>query len=60
LSYIYYAKFYAIKTLDEELFDRLIDKVVTTPLDVLPEYRLLNVMAKEKAKDLLSKKVDIF
>ncbi len=60
LSYIYYAKYYAIKTLNEELFDQLIDKVVTTPVDVLPEYRLLNVIAKEKAQSLLSKKEDIF
>ena len=60
LSYIYYVKYYAIKTLDEELFDQLIDKVMTTPVDVLPEYRLLNVIAKEKAQGLLSKKADIF
>jgi len=60
LSYIYYVKYYAVKTLDEELFDRLIDKVVTTPVDVLPQYRLLNVIAKEKAQDLISKKADIF
>jgi TRAP transporter T-component len=60
LSYIYYAKYYAIKTLDEELFNQLLDKVMTTPVDVLPEYRLLNVIAKEKARGLLSKKADIF
>jgi hypothetical protein len=60
LSYIYYVKYYAIKTLNEELFDQLIDKVLTTPVDVLPEYRLLNVIAKEKAQGLLNKKADLF
>jgi hypothetical protein len=60
LSYIYYAKYYAINTLNEELFDQLLAKVMTTPADVLPEYRLLNVIAKEKARGLLNKKADIF
>jgi len=60
LTYIYYAKYYAIKVMDEELFNQLIDKVVTTPADVLPEYQLLNVIAKEKAQNLLQKKEDLF
>jgi hypothetical protein len=60
LSYIYYAKYYAINTLNEELFDQLLAKVMTTPADVLPEYRLLNVIAKEKAQRLLNKKEDLF
>jgi hypothetical protein len=60
LTYVYYARFYAAKILDEELYDRLLNTVAATPAEVLPEYRLLNVMAKEKARYLLGKKEDIF
>lgn len=60
LSYIYYVRYYAVKTLNEELFDQLIDKVMSASIDVLPEYRLLNAIAKEKAKELLSRKADMF
>lgn len=60
LTYIYYARFYAAKTLDEDLYDQLLEKVEETPADVLPEYRLLNVIAKEKAGRLKALRSDIF
>ncbi len=52
LTYIYYARFYAAKTLNEELFDELLAKVEETPADVLPGYQLLNMIAKKKASYL--------
>lgn len=60
LSYVYYAKYYALKTLDEDLFNRLLNKVLLAPDDVLPGYQLLNMIAKEKAKDLLNRKDELF
>ncbi len=60
LTYIYYARFYAAKTLDEDLYDQLLAKVEETPADALPEYQLLNVIAKEKAKRLKAQRDKIF
>ncbi|MFC2088732.1 TRAP transporter TatT component family protein [Calditrichota bacterium] len=60
LTYVYYAKYYAAKTLDEELFVNLLQKIKNTPDDVLPGSQLLNAIAKKKADYLLSKKEDIF
>jgi hypothetical protein len=60
LSYIYYAKYAAAKTLDEELFDQLLVKVEETPADVLPGYQLLNMIAKKKAGLLKKSRDDLF
>jgi len=60
LTYIYYARFYAAKTLNEELFDQLLKKVEDTPADVLPGYQLLNMIAKKKAAYLKLKKEEWF
>jgi hypothetical protein len=60
LSYIYYARYAAAKTLDEELFDQLLVKVEETPADVLPAYQLLNMIAKKKARLLKQTKGDLF
>jgi hypothetical protein len=60
LSYIYYAKYAAAKTLDEELFDQLLVKVEETPADVLPNYQLLNMIAKKKAGYLKQAREDLF
>jgi hypothetical protein len=60
LSYVYYAKYYAAKTLDEALYKEYLNKVKETPNDVLPGEQLLNAIAKKKADFLLSKTEDIF
>ncbi len=60
LAYIYAAKYYAAKTLDEESFDAYIDKVEQTPVDVLSGAELMNAIAKEKAKFLKSQKEELF
>ena len=52
LTYIYYARFYAMKTLDEELFNELLAQIENTPVDILPGYQLLNAIAKQKAERL--------
>jgi hypothetical protein len=60
LSYIYYAKYYAMKTFDEELFEQLLNHINETPADALPGYQLLNMMAKEKAVRLENMKAEWF
>ena len=60
LAYIYMAKYYAAKILDEELFDQYLKRVQDTSLDVLPEMALINQIAKQKAQVLLKSKEDIF
>jgi len=52
LTYIYYAKFYAAKVLDEDLYNSFIVKIEETPADVLPGYQLMNMIAKKKVKYL--------
>lgn len=60
LSYVYYAKYYAAKILDEDLFRKYLKIVKETPEDVLPGEQFLNAIAKKKAEFLLSKTEDIF
>ena len=50
LTYVYYAKTYAVQTQDQELFETLLKKVDDAPADILPEARLSNAIAKRKAK----------
>lgn len=60
LSYVYAARFYAAKTLNEQLFDTYLQKVLDSPDNLLPEVRLLNQVAKQKAKRLLKQKDELF
>ncbi len=59
LAYVYYARFYAVTTLNEELFDSLLDKVEQAPDDVLPGYELITAFAKQKAKRLRQQKDEL-
>lgn len=49
MTYIYYAKTYAVQMQDQELFESLLKKVEDASIDVLPEARLPNAVAKRKA-----------
>jgi hypothetical protein len=60
MTYVYYARSYAVQTQNEALFEELLNKVDATPVDVLPEFRLANAIAKAKAKLLREKKSDLF
>jgi len=60
LSYIYMARFYAAKTLNEELFDELIQKSEDFDLGTKPEIALFNQIAKKKAALLKGQKEDLF
>lgn len=60
MTYVYYARTYAIQILDRELFESLLKKVIDAPADLLPEARLPNAVAKQKAQRLLAQADDIF
>jgi len=60
MTHVYYAKSYAVQTLDEELFVSLLETVRDTPLEVLPENRLANNVAKRKAEQLLARRSELF
>lgn len=60
LSYVYMAKFYAAKILDEELFDQYLNHVIQAEQNPDPQKRLMDAIAKQKAKHLLAMKEELF
>jgi len=57
MTYVYYARSYAVQIQNRELFESCLTTVDSTSIDVLPEGRLSNAIAKKKAK-LLRDKID--
>lgn len=60
LTKVMYAKYYAVSELDDVLFTEVLNEVQKTPGDILPEYRLINEIAKIKAALYLSQIDEIF
>jgi len=60
LTQLYYARSYAVQNLDRELFESLLKQIEDASIDVLPEARLANVIAKQKARKLLARADDLF
>ena len=60
MTQLYYAKTYAVATQDQELFESLLKQIEDASLDILPEARLANVIAKQKARRLLAQKEELF
>ena len=60
LAYVYEARSYAVQTQDQQLFEQLLNTVDSTSVDVLPEFRLANAIAKEKSKIWRAKEQDLF
>ena len=60
MTQVYFARSYAVQTLNEPFFDQLLTTVDQTSLDVLPRSRLANAIAKKKAKLLQARKADLF
>lgn len=54
------ARYYCRQTLDEECFDRRLGEVLDAPPDLLPSYRLFNLVAKEKARRLMERRDEFF
>jgi len=60
MAYVYYADYYARKAFDQELFVSVLNKVLETPVDTVPELTLLNTVARNKAQVLLGKTEEYF
>lgn len=60
LTYVYFAKTYAVQTQDPELFQELLSKIEETSIDILPEAKLTNAIAKKKAEILRNKFNELF
>lgn len=60
IAQVYYARYYAAATLNEELFDRTLLTVENAPQDILPGYELMTSVAKRQARDLQAKKEEMF
>lgn len=60
LAYVYEAKFYATKTLNEDLFDQLISEAEQFDIGTKPEIALFNQIAKKKAVLLKSQRDELF
>jgi hypothetical protein len=59
-AYVYYADYYARKAFDRELFVSVLNKVLETPADTVPELTLLNTVARNRAEALLAKTDEYF
>jgi hypothetical protein len=57
---VFEARYYARALLDVELFERLLNEALAAPVDAVPDVRLLNAVAQEKARALLAAKDELF
>lgn len=57
---VFYAESYAVQTLNDELFEKLLNEVIKADLDILPEQSLVNTIAKRRAEALLNEKDSFF
>jgi len=60
LPFVYFAQSYAVQVQDKLLFESSLKTVEDASIDILPEQRLVNAIAKAKAKELLAKENDLF
>jgi tetratricopeptide (TPR) repeat protein len=60
MTQLYYARTYAVATQDQPLFESLLKQVEDASIDDVPEIRLANVIAKQKARKLLAQESELF
>jgi hypothetical protein len=60
LGLVYFARTYCRQIFDRDLFEAALREVAGAPPDLLPDVRLLNVMAKEQAAYWLTQMDEIF
>ena len=60
LASYFYARFYCHRTQDADEFEERLRYVLDQPDTIMPEYRLLNAIARQKAAVLLKEKDDLF
>jgi len=59
-SKVLYAQFYAVQAQDRALFSKLLGEVIAGDVNVLPEQRLANILAQQRAHIFLSKGDELF
>jgi hypothetical protein len=57
---VYYARYYARQTLNKELFESTLKRVLETPASTEPDLTLANTLAQRKAKALLAQVDEFF
>lgn len=60
MTQVFFARTYAVQTQNEALFDELLATVERVPLEDSPQLRLVNAIAKRKARLLQARKADLF
>ena len=60
MTRIYYADYYAKKAFDRELFISVLEKVLATPANAVPELTLLNTVAHARARKMLDEVDEYF
>jgi hypothetical protein len=60
LFHVLYAQYYCRQMLDEECFVEHLNQVLEAPDDLLPELRLWNEVARDKAAYLLEIRDELF
>ena len=60
LANYFYARFYCYRVQDADEFEERLQYVINQPDTILPEYRLLNAIARQKAAALLKEKDELF
>jgi hypothetical protein len=60
LAQFFYAKFYCYRVQDSDEFEATLNGILAEPLSILPRYRLLNEIAKQKAARLLGEEDELF
>ncbi len=60
MANIYYADQYAKKTFNKQLYISILEKVLQTPPDSVPELTLLNTVAHNKAKKMIAEADEYF
>ncbi len=60
MARVLYARFYATVTQDRPLFEKTLHEVLEAPVDIWPEQRLANTLAKRRAARYLAQVEDLF
>jgi len=60
LTYVLFARTYAVNAQDRDLYEKLLNDVLAAPPDILPGQRLANEVAKRKAEKMLEMTDELF
>ncbi len=60
MAKVYYAGYYARKAFDRNLYLAMLEEVLNTPVDIVPELTLLNSVAHTKAQTMIDAADDYF